>query len=202
MANDSTASKPRAVAYAPMFRRIFNNMPTGFYKRSNQQKNQLKKQGFKQSNTPWNKGKKGFKLWPDGRTFTEEARRKMRETAIRNGNRPPRNIFYGDKCNFWKDGRTPLVRLIRHSFQYRQWRSDVFTRDNFTCQGCNQRSGDIEAHHIKPFSKIIDEYQPKTLEEALACEELWNINNGITFCEDCHKLTDNYGGKANKKIIH
>ena len=56
------------------------------------------------------------------------------------------------------------------------------------------------AHHIKEFSKIIEEYQIKTLEQALNCDEMWNINNGQTLCWECHKLTNNYGLKfANKK---
>lgn len=33
---------------------------------------------------------------------------------------------------------------------------------------------------------------------ARKCIELWDIENGITLCESCHKLTDNYAGK-NKK---
>ena len=31
------------------------------------------------------------------------------------------------------------------------------------------------------------------LEQALNYEELWNINNGETLCENCHKETDTYG---------
>ena len=34
---------------------------------------------FKKGMTPWNKGKKGFKLWPNGRVFSEEHKRNMSE---------------------------------------------------------------------------------------------------------------------------
>ena len=82
---------------------------------------------------------------------------------------------------------------IRNCFKYRQWRSDVFTRDDFTCQKCgDNKSGNLNAHHIKLFSTILDEYKIKTLEQALDCEELWNINNGQTLCKKCHRLINRY----------
>ncbi len=95
----------------------------------------------------------------------------------------------------WKDGITPLIQLIRNCFKYRQWRSDVFTRDNFTCVLCGVRSGKgkpvyLEAdHYPKKFSTIFHEYKIKTLQEALDCEEFWNINNGRTLCRKCHNKT-------------
>jgi len=35
-------------------------------------------------------------------------------------------------------------------------------------------------------------------EEALSCDELWNINNGRTLCIGCHKKTDTYGRPKTK----
>lgn len=104
----------------------------------------------------------------------------------------------GEKSCHWQGGITLLNELIRKSFKYRQWRSDIFTHDDFTCQKCGVRGGYLYAHHIKSFSSIVQFYEITTLEEALDCQELWNINNGITLCEECHKLTENYG---NKKLL-
>ena len=108
-----------------------------------------------------------------GKRQTEETRRKISMTSRHN----------------WKsENRTiPLVGQIRESFKYSQWRSNVFIRDRFTCQKCNKVGGVLHAHHVKPFIFILKFYGITTLEEALNCEELWNINNGITFCKDCHK---------------
>lgn len=39
---------------------------------------------------------------------------------------------------------------------------------------------------------IIRENNIMTLTDAVKCEELWNINNGITLCKECHKKTDSY----------
>ena len=92
----------------------------------------------------------------------------------------------GEKHYRWMGGLGLLHKHIRNSFNYRQWRSDVFTRDNYTCQKCNIRGGDIEAHHIDRLSNIVERNKIKDIEQAIVCEELWNINNGITFCDSCH----------------
>ena len=87
-------------------------------------------------------------------------------------------------------GTTSLCKQIRQNFKYRQWRSDIFQRDNYTCQLCGTSGGrknPLNAHHIVEFADIIEKNEIITLEEAMVCEELWNINNGITYCEDCHK---------------
>lgn len=128
------------------------------------------------------KGSKGRKVWNKGIPCSEETKLKISKT-----NR-------GENCHNWKGGITPLTLLIRSNYKYRQWRSDVYTRDNFTCQMCgDNKGGNLNAHHIKPFSVIIQEYEITTLKEALECEELWNINNGITKCEVCHKNLNKKG---------
>lgn len=94
----------------------------------------------------------------------------------------------------WQGGLNSLNMVIRKCFDYRQWRSDVFARDNYTCQMCWERGTRLHAHHIISVSSLIQYYEITKLEEALECDELWNINNGITYCEECHK-------KIHKKLI-
>ena len=91
---------------------------------------------------------------------------------------------------------TSLSRKIRNVIESRQWRDDIFTRDDFTCQGCNVRGGKLHAHHIKALAKILREYKITSLKQALDCAELWSINNGVTLCVDCHKKTDSYFNKG------
>lgn len=98
-------------------------------------------------------------------------------------------------------GASKLQENIRRLYKYRQWRSDVFTRDDFTCQFCNLKGIKLNADHIKKFSMILIENKITTNKEALECEELWNINNGRTLCEPCHRKTDTYGYKGRKKVV-
>jgi len=42
-------------------------------------------------------------------------------------------------------------------------------------------------------SIILEDNEIKNIDDALGCEELWNINNGRTLCHPCHKMTDTYG---------
>ena len=138
-----------------------------------------------------------------GKRHTEESKKKISDTK-KNGYHPMRGkkmseevkqkisktlqlVRMGKNNPAWKGGVYPIREAIRGSFKYRQWRSDIFTRDDFTCQKCNRRGGYLEAHHIQPFVYIIELNDIKNFEQAMACEELWNINNGITLCIECHK---------------
>ena len=149
-----------------------------------------------------------------GKHFSEEHRRnigkankgKERSEGTREKMSEAKRGKYGENANNWRGGISFLEHLIRTNFKYRQWRSDVFTRDDFTCQKCGIRGGKLNAHHIKSFSSILQYYEITTLEEALECEELWNINNGITFCKNCHKKIGLHKGikknaKTNNKIL-
>jgi 5-methylcytosine-specific restriction endonuclease McrA len=97
-----------------------------------------------------------------------------------------------------KGGKTKLSQQIRTSVEYSFWRMSIFKRDFFTCQHCGakNRKGKkymFDADHIYPFYKILDDFNITSIEEAISCEKLWDINNGRTLCVDCHKKTDTWG---------
>lgn len=127
---------------------------------------------FKKGRIPWNKGLKC--------PWTSDRNRKM------NMAKKPE-----DHWN-WKGGISKIDRIIRRMPEYLKWRSDVFSRDNWTCMTCGVRGVYITAHHIKSFAKILKENNIKTTNDARKCGELWDINNGVSLCENCHSLTDNY----------
>jgi hypothetical protein len=93
----------------------------------------------------------------------------------------------GPKSRWWKGGITPLNHQIRDSTENKNWVDSVFTRDDFVCQSCGHRGGNMEAHHIITFSDIMRTYKVTTFMEAQLCKQLWDVANGETLCKKCHK---------------
>lgn len=103
---------------------------------------------------------KGWKL-------SIETRKRMSEAAPR-----------GENNRLWRGGITTKNAAIRSSFEYKQWRAEVFNRDDFTCQVCRVRGVQLHVDHIKPF--------------ALFPELRFDIGNGRTLCVPCHKATPTF----------
>lgn len=88
-----------------------------------------------------------------------------------------------------------ITKLIRRLPEYEEWKRSVFIRDRFTCQLCGARNGRkqvIEADHIKGLAELIKEHSIATIDEALRCSLIWDIDNGRTLCHSCHEQTDSY----------
>lgn len=125
-----------------------------------------------------------------GRHHTEESKRKMR----------------GENCPLWKGGISPAHMAIRASEKYKQWRQSIFFRDNFTCQDCGQHGGYLEVHHIKTFSRLLDEARINLpllnlFEAAMLYTPLWDLNNGKTLCDKCHNKTRGGNKKCSRKFL-
>ncbi len=86
---------------------------------------------------------------------------------------PDMSLFLpkGDKHYNWKGG----IKTRWPSKEEIKWRNEIFERDNYTCQECNERGCYLEAHHIK---RKVDFPDLKN-----------DIKNGITLCKKCHLLT-------------
>lgn len=71
----------------------------------------------------------------------------------------------------------------RKAPEYAKWRTEVFIRDEYTCAICGQHRGSLQAHHLDGFHW---------------CEEgRYDLNNGVTLCNPCHKDFHKAYGKIN-----
>lgn len=131
---------------------------------------------YNRKHPAWNKGKKGGTPGSfTSNTFTRDFLS---------------NKMMGDKNPNWKGGVSKESDIIRKSIEYKLWRQAVFERDQFTCVWCGHKSNglrpsDIHPDHIKPFA----DYP----------ELRFAIDNGRTLCIPCHKTTDTWGFRKNKK---
>jgi hypothetical protein len=112
----------------------------------------------------------------------------------------------GEKCRWWKGGKTPFIKNLRGWCEYKTWRRSVFERDNWTCVLCGARNGVgvgktviLNADHYPlPLYKIVEEMlkicgDNNKREFAVSYKPLWDISNGRTLCVDCHLKTDTMG---------
>lgn len=72
----------------------------------------------------------------------------------------------------------------RRCSAYKVWRTSVYERDNYTCQMCNARGCRLNAHHIKSYARF-----PSLR---------YDVSNGVTLCESCHKFVHSRKGVAGK----
>ena len=93
-------------------------------------------------------------------------------------------IYSGKVHHNWRGGvdhSTERNKLMQRS-NYILWRTAVFMRDDYTCQTCLIRGGELNADHIKPWS--------------LYPELRYAIDNGRTLCVSCHRQTDTWGARV------
>lgn len=73
----------------------------------------------------------------------------------------------------YKNGTLRKERhVLMERNEYKQWRKQVFEKDNYICQMCNKHRTILHADHIDGWGKF-----PKLRFE---------VNNGRTLCVDCH----------------
>lgn len=124
-----------------------------------------------------------------GRTHIKKGQHLSPDTEIKKGQTSywkgkPNPHFAGPNNPRWKGGITPEHLKIRWSKKSKDFRNEIFKRDDYTCKSCGRcrKVGDrvvLNIHHIKPF--------------AVHKELRFDKDNVITLCEQCHRKTDTYG---------
>lgn len=163
--------------------------------------------------------KKGVVPWNKGRRFSAATRKKMSDSRKRfyrnggihpllgkkrldiTGSRNPNWGRFGKEHPKWQEiKKRPFYKSIRQLHEYVVWRNSVFERDCFTCVLCGKSGIYVEADHFpEMFIDIVTTNNVMTIEDALACQKLWDANNGRTLCGRCHK--DAHSGSRGKKTI-
>ena len=125
--------------------------------------------------------KKGHAPWLKGKTKSEDNRiaqpwlGKERDQETRDKISKAKR---GKRSASWKGGTRRYRKMEMGRYQYIEWRSFVFERDKYTCQDCGEKGGYLHAHHIKSWARY-----PKLRYE---------LNNGITYCKECHANHDKH----------
>ena len=105
----------------------------------------------------------------------------------------------GDRNSNWNGGISPLYKNIRESSKYYEWRDAVYARDNYTDVITGEKgNGNLNAHHIVQFAHLLEIHHIETFEQAMACEELWDVANGITLTEKTHAIIHGVNGITRK----
>lgn len=109
-----------------------------------------------------------------GHKISEDTKEKMRKSAKS-----------GSDSRFWKGGITPMNKTERTKFRL-HLQSQVLRRDNFTCQLCGKRGGNLQVDHIQSWSEYV--------------ELRFNLDNCRTLCMDCHYQVT-FGKPKPKNVI-
>lgn len=80
-----------------------------------------------------------------------------------------------------KKNLNKLCLKIRQCDKYKIWRQSVLNRDKETLKN-------LQVHHKDPFKDIILKNNITSVSDAEECEELWNIDNGITITKGEHRV--------------
>ncbi len=91
-----------------------------------------------------------------------------------------KKVHRGSDHPRWTADRSQLK--CRPQPELKAWKLAVFARDNNTCQKCGASGCRLIADHIKPW--------------CMFPELRFDISNGETLCEPCHRKTNTYARKV------
>ena len=108
------------------------------------------------------------------RSFMQTKEYKKKQSEIHKGDKNGMFGVTGENHHNWNPNKTHEQRAKERSTgKERGWRIAIFQRDKRICRKCGVEKRKIVAHHINSYD--IHE------------KERYDINNGVTLCEECHK---------------
>jgi len=178
-------------------------VPTGIYKHKPMSEETKAKLSLLHKGKPreWLRGENNPAKNPEVRKkISQKMKLKSKEISermIRYGIKPPSNkglsmseeqkkkIKKKREAYFDRIGRKEK-RTYKHSrnSEYFLWRRCVLERDEYACQACGVKTKYLQVHHILSWAKFP--------------HKRYDISNGLTLCEKCHRETKNYGNKKSE----
>lgn len=106
-------------------------------------------------------------------------------------------VYKGNDKSSYKKLRYRVMQFP----EYVTWRETVYSRDNWTCQACGHRGSDLHAHHIVFLKHLFDDNNIESPVDARNCPAIWDVTNGKTLCEKCHRSLHGKQKPSTKKSI-
>ena len=141
----------------------------------------------------------------------EELNRHSSQRRVNLNKMEEEDVFVMANTNYLFDNDTilspSLLRLrIRNTTEYLNWRIAILRRDNFKCQICIASIKDnkglrLEVHHAKTFDDICTENNITSMKQALECNGIWSLDNGISLCYCCHKNIEKLRTKIRNMFV-
>lgn len=97
----------------------------------------------------------------------------------------------GEGSRFYNPDLTDEERLLNNRYESAskniyKWRKLIYEKNDYTCQNCSKRGGDLNAHHLDGWH--------------WCKEKRFDVENGATLCVSCHRAFHaEYGIKDNTK---
>ena len=125
-----------------------------------------------------------------GRTAWNEGLRADEDERVR---RMSQNLTHRNGCgpenSNWNPSLTQEDReRKRYSPEHKEWARLVKERENYTCQCCRQRGGELVSHHLNSYATFVDQ---RLL-----------VLNGACLCQECHlKFHSRFGNSGKNTEI-
>jgi hypothetical protein len=78
-----------------------------------------------------------------------------------------------------------IKEAIRNNVREARWSKEVRAKAGNRCAECGAVH-ELTAHHIKPLRELVVEHNIETPEQALTCDALFDVANGVCLCPTCH----------------
>jgi len=140
--------------------------------------------------------KKAFQDKEFRKKLSDNMKERMRDLSVREH---LSQIHRGPNSSNWQGGKSSLKRRVKTNYKFTLWKAAVLKRDHYQCQICHSKE-QLHIHHKISLITIINQNKEQIESFNYDIPLLWDINNGITYCDSCHKISHHSTWK-NRTIV-